>query len=105
MLAGSVAAVYWLQPLTPIRNLDFWLPTASLALAIWVWALTRPAAGPAASHPAEQRATATTGLVIAGLIVAIGLTRYLGPVCCVTPSRPPGILPVLGGVVLVAAMT
>ena len=44
MLAGSVVAVYWLQPLTPIRNLDFWLPTASLAFTAWIWALTRPAA-------------------------------------------------------------
>ncbi|MEP7356039.1 MAG: MBOAT family O-acyltransferase [Anaerolineales bacterium] len=115
MLAGSVAAVYWLQPLAPIRNLDFWLPTASLALAIWVWAMSRPAgaAGAAPSRggavqpvtePAEPRATIITGLVIAGLVAAIALMRYLGPVCCVTPSRPPVILAVLAGLLLVGAV-
>ncbi len=105
MLAGSVAAVYWLQPLTPIRNLDFWLPTASLALAIWTWAATRPApAAPAPAAPDERRDTLVTGAVVAGLVLLIGLTRYLGPVCCVTPSRPPSIVPVLAGVVLVGAV-
>jgi hypothetical protein len=32
LLLGSLLALYWLQPSTPIRNLDFWLPTASIAL-------------------------------------------------------------------------
>src|SRR5438270_10909170 len=49
MLAASVAAIYWLQPLTPIRYLDFWFPTAALGLAICTWAATRPGAG--ASRP------------------------------------------------------
>ena len=45
MLIGSLLALYWLQPATPIRHLDFWLPTASLALTVLVWAITRPPAG------------------------------------------------------------
>ena len=112
MLAVSVAAIYWLQPLTPIRYLDFWLPTAALGLTVWTWAATRPGAGaPTAAqasgasasggHPAragrppqrlpddERRATLITGLVVAGLVLLIGLTRYLGPVCCLTPAPPP----------------
>jgi alginate O-acetyltransferase complex protein AlgI len=32
-----------------------------------------------------------TGLVIAAVILLIGLTRYLGPVCCLTPTRPPAL--------------
>ena len=32
MLIFSLVTLYWLQPATPIRHLDFWLPTASLAM-------------------------------------------------------------------------
>ena len=40
----SVLAVYWLQPAMPVRQMDFWLPTASLALTVIVWAATSPTA-------------------------------------------------------------
>jgi hypothetical protein len=30
-LTSSLIAVYWLQPSTPVRNLDFWFPTAPIA--------------------------------------------------------------------------
>lgn len=119
MLAGSVLAVYWLQPLSSIRYLDFWLPTATLALTVWVWALTRPgaavvpaaparpnaAAAPAA--PASPRADVLTAVVVAALILLIGLLRYLGPVCCLTPARPPALLSVavvVAGVAGLAAL-
>jgi alginate O-acetyltransferase complex protein AlgI len=129
MLAASVAAIYWLQPLTPIRYFDFWFPTAALGLAVWTWAATRPGAGmptlaaqtaaartrpapteaaqPVAAETAkedERRATLTTGLAVAGLVLLIGLTRYLGPVCCLTPSRPPAVGTVLFSLVLIAAV-
>ncbi len=45
LLLGSLLALFWLQPSTPIRNLDFWLPTASIALTLLVWAVTAPAEG------------------------------------------------------------
>ena len=41
MLVVSVVALFWLQPGTPIRNLGFWLPLASLALTAVVWAITQ----------------------------------------------------------------
>jgi alginate O-acetyltransferase complex protein AlgI len=123
MLAGSVAAIFWLQPLTSIRYLDFWFPTAALALAVWTWAATRRAAGesvaaararpvpavqaPAASPQAvgdEPRATMTTGVVVAGLVIVIGLTRYLGPVCCLTPSRPPSVWAVVAALVVIGGL-
>jgi alginate O-acetyltransferase complex protein AlgI len=134
MLAVSVAAIYWLQPLTPIRYLDFWFPTAALGLTVWTWAATRPGAGapsaaqsaararqaaatpastatpapvattasPAAAQEDERRATVITGLVVTGLVLLIGLTRYLGPICCLTPSPPPGVGTVLLSLALVA---
>src|SRR5450759_1190540 len=47
LYAASILAVYWLQPASPVRYLDFWLPTLTLALAVLGWALTRPASLPA----------------------------------------------------------
>jgi D-alanyl-lipoteichoic acid acyltransferase DltB (MBOAT superfamily) len=113
MLALSLLALYWLQPATPIRNLDFWLPTASLALTAIVWAATipAPAAAPAPAperlnREAGQRAATgdwLTAVVVAGLVLAIALTRYLA-FCCITPSRPPDILQVLVALAIVAAL-
>src|SRR5688572_27018898 len=95
MLVGSVLAIYWLQPLSSIRYLDFWLPTATLALTAWVWVLTRPgpslASAPAPTRPANPsasvppppvsntRADLLTALAVAGLVFVVGLLRYLGP--------------------------
>ena len=50
LLAASVLAIYWLQPALPIRHLDFWLPTATLALVVIVWAITRSSLTPGPSH-------------------------------------------------------
>ncbi len=81
MLVASVVAMYWLQSSTPVRNMDFWLPTATLGLTCVVWAAVR------------RRQTADdgwrTGLVIAATVLAIDLTRYVEPLCCLTPSAPP----------------
>lgn len=89
LLAASILAAYWLQPSTPIRNLDFWFPTASVALTAVTWAVTRT---PAAET--GRRGWAAMALV-AALIVGVALLRYAGPACCVTPSRPPELLRVL----------
>ncbi|MBM3137038.1 MAG: MBOAT family protein [Chloroflexi bacterium] len=35
----SLVAIYWFQPLSPIRYLDFWLPTILLLLTIICWSL------------------------------------------------------------------
>jgi D-alanyl-lipoteichoic acid acyltransferase DltB (MBOAT superfamily) len=89
LLVASLAAVYWLQPFTPIPHLDFWLPGASVALTVFVWAVTRQE-----SPPAGRENWITAG-VAAGVVLVIGLLRYLGPVCCLTPSRPPELFQIL----------
>jgi alginate O-acetyltransferase complex protein AlgI len=85
LLVASILAIYWLQPATPIRHLDFWLPTACLILTILTWILTKPKDAP------DLRSNLKAGLVIAAAILLIGLTRYLGPACCLTPTRPPAL--------------
>jgi D-alanyl-lipoteichoic acid acyltransferase DltB (MBOAT superfamily) len=89
LLVVSILVIYWLQPSTPIRHLDFWLPTSSLILTIFAWILTR------SKEATDLRNTLTTAIVVSIVILLIGSTRYLGDVCCLTPTRPPEILQIL----------
>lgn len=98
LLGGSVLALYWLQPSTPIRNLDFWFPSMSIALTVFVWAVTQKAV-----RGQKENLTILAGLIIFGLIVLLGITRYIDPLCCITPTRPPSIVTIVIFLGLVAA--
>lgn len=87
LLAASVLGVYWMQPSTPVRGLDFWFPTAAIGLTVLVWALTSP------PEAARRRATLAAGGLMAVLVLGISLSRYLEPLCCLTPTPPPGPAP------------
>jgi alginate O-acetyltransferase complex protein AlgI len=101
LLIASVFAIYWLQPFTSIRQLDFILPTATLVLAITCWLFVRPAKQP-------SREDGITLAVIFGLVLLVSSTRYLIPELRLT-SRPPDTpimlvaLLVIGGVVASAS--
>lgn len=98
LLALTLLAVYWLQPSTPIRYLDFWLPTGSLALTILVWAATsRPT-------PETRRLTWITGAAVTGAVLLVSLLRYLEPLCCLTPTRPPDLITTAVGVGVLAGL-
>ncbi len=135
ILAASVLAVYWLQPSTPIRNLDFWLPTASLALTIIVWAATRShnsqIPGTARQTAAKSQNTNLQSLIsnlqpptpnpqslisnlqasnLLTFLVVAGLVLLVAlnrylDFCCLTASRPPDLGRVLIALALVAALT
>ncbi len=98
ILVASVAALYWLQPASPIRHMDFWLPTASLALAVWVWAATRPRAA------STWREPAATLVVCGAVVLAITLPGWLGLASSLTPSRPPSTTSALLGLAALAAV-
>ncbi len=114
LLVFSLLALYALQPATPIRYLDFWLPTASVGLTVLVWAATRPlpaAAAPQGAAPTARvagqpdRQTLISAGIIGGVIVLIAATRYLDRswVSWLTPSRPPDALAIVAAVALWAA--
>lgn len=100
MLVGSVLAIYWVQSVTPIRTLDFWLPTATLALVVLVWALSW-AGG---DGKPDRKETLITAAALIGLVLIAGLLRYFGPLCCLTPSRPPQIWIVGIGLAVIVAL-
>lgn len=97
LLIASVLVLYWLQPATPIRQLDFWLPTTSLALTVLVWAATQ-------KESWQSRETLITASVLIGLILAIAALRYVEPLCCLTPTRPPDMVRVLVTLVIILGL-
>ena len=99
LLATSALAVYALQPALPVRGLDFWLPTASLALTVLGWVLTTPRTQRpwSANWPASA--------ILGAIVLVLGLTRFLGFSLPLTASRPPQTMQVLlalAGVAVVA---
>jgi alginate O-acetyltransferase complex protein AlgI len=84
LLVVSALAVYWLQPAMPVRYLDFWLPTATLALVVLSWIITTP--------PEERSwgANWPAFVTLGGVVLAVALTRYLSLTGgIVILSRPP----------------
>jgi alginate O-acetyltransferase complex protein AlgI len=83
LLAFSVLAVYWFQPLLPLRSFDFWLPSLSLAFVILTWLLT--------SQPGAWRTRQNMigFLIIIGLVTFIDLSRYFLPDPVLTATTPP----------------
>lgn len=93
LFVASVFAVYLLQPATPIAQLDFWLPSASLLLTVAVWCATQP------WRPEAARATAIEVGFIAAFVLAIAALGTTTELCCiVTRTRPPDIAVVAAAV-------
>ncbi len=79
----SAAAVYWLQPATPIRSLGYWLPTLTLALAGLSWIVTTPA------EARRSRSNLLAAGLLIGMALLVALTRYLGAAGTLGLARPP----------------
>jgi len=85
LMGVSVLAVYILQPILPIRGLDFWLATATLALTILSWMITAP------PGVQRERNNLIAFGVLLGIVVFIDLSRYLGIEKIITATLPPRI--------------
>jgi len=85
LLSTSILSIYWLQISSPIRNLDFWLPTTSIILTIFVWNITQN------KKALNKKMILVTLAGITSIILLIGITRYINTLCCITASRPPAI--------------
>jgi alginate O-acetyltransferase complex protein AlgI len=102
LLAGSVIAVYWLQPPLPIRFSDYILPTAAIGLTVLAWWFTRVPDDPEQqAFYAEDRRTV---LLVIALVVGLSFFRYAGPELRLTASRPPSPLIVAAVILLASAL-
>ena len=89
LLALSTLAVYWFQPVLPLRSFDFWLPSLTLTLVILIWFIT-------SETGAWKSRQNLIGLsIIIGVITVIDLSRYVLPEPLITASIPPRIVIVL----------
>lgn len=84
LLALSVLAIYWFQPLVPLRSFDFWLPSLSLALVVLTWFLVTSESSAWRSHH-----NLIGLLLIVGLATLIVLSRYVSPRPLLTATNPP----------------
>lgn len=110
LLLGSVVALFWLQaPLAP-RYADFFLPSATVAIAVAGWWLSRPprrafmspAPSPSEGQPPTNGDIAVTRtyvrddwltlLVVLTTILGMALFRYVDADFRLTASRPPSPL-------------
>lgn len=98
LLIGSVILIYRLQPLLPIRYSDFILPTATIVITVACWWFTR------APDQAADRSDRLTFGVIAALVLAMSLMRFVDADYRLTASRPPEPLAVVVALALVAAI-
>ena len=94
LMLASMVAIFWLQPATPVRFLDFWLPVATLFVTIGSWLLT------AEAYQKKSRATLATLALVTATVLLIALTRYLGLAELLGGIRPPQFGQVLIGTVI-----
>src|SRR4030095_56625 len=83
LLAFSVLAIYWFQPLLPLRSFDFWLPSLSLALVVITWLITSQ------SGAGRINQNIIVFAIIFGLITLIDLSRYFLSDPILTVTTPP----------------
>ena len=100
LLVSSALAIYWLQPLAPIRYMDFWLPTATLGLVVLSWLITTPPEG----HDWLWRENWPAAAALAGIVLLVGLTRFLSLDGLLTAGRPPLFEQVALGVIAIAGL-
>jgi len=73
LLALSVLAVYWFQPVVRLRSFDFWFPSLTLALVVLTWFVTSEA------NAWRSRQNVTALIVIVGLPAIIDIVGALFP--------------------------
>ena len=98
LLVLSVLAVYWFQPVIPLRSFDFWLPSLTLALVILTWFIT------SSNGAWRARQNLIALLLIVGVATVIALSRYFLPRPFLTATAPPVFLQYLFLVVILAVL-
>ena len=99
LLGISTLAIFAFQPALPIRNLDFWLPCTTLVLTVFTWILTTPY---------EQRSWRTNWqalVILTGIVLLLGLSRFLGFSLPLTASLPPPIAQIIILLIIVSLIT
>ncbi len=98
LLIGSVLAIYWLQPAITVRRLDFLFPTATLALAVLAWLVSR------APGQGWTREDGVTAGILLGVVLLLPFGRFFASSVRITPNTPPAPINVAIGALVVVAL-
>lgn len=85
MFLSSLLFIYWLQPVSSIRSLEFWLPSILIALTILVWVIT------SARETLAEKSNRNAGLAALAVILFLSALRYLNLGFLVGLVNPPVI--------------
>jgi len=83
LLVLSVVALYWFQPVVPLRYFDFWFPSLSITLVILTWFIT------SAPSVWKSRQNIIALFIIIVVVTLIELTRYIFSDPFLTATIPP----------------
>ena len=89
IMLSSLVFIYWLQPVSTIRSLEFWLPTTLIFLSILVWGIVSP------KGSFRDRENLWSVAVSILVIIAISLLRYFNLGILSGLINPPAIQLVL----------
>ena len=71
VLLISIVTIYWLQPISAIRNLDFWFPTLSISFGIISWIIVSK------KEEINSRENITTFVSVISFLLIIGISRFV----------------------------
>ena len=83
LLALSVLALYWFQPIVPLRFFDFWFPSLSIALVILTWFIT------SGRSTWRSKENGIGLLIIVDIVTFIDLSRYIFTTPIILTTTPP----------------
>ncbi len=85
MFLSSLLFMYWLQPVSSIRSLEFWLPSILIVLTIIVWVITSAREAP------TEKSNRLAGLSALVLMLSLSALRYLNLGFLVALVNPPAL--------------
>lgn len=105
ILLLSLAGIYGLQPSSPVRGLDFWLPTLAILLTVLTWSIVSRQTGERNSLVHFDRELVITILLLVGMPLLLAFSGRFEALCCLTASPPPAPISVTLGIGIAAALT
>ena len=85
MFLASLLFIYWLQPVSSIRSLEFWLPSVLIGLTLVIWGIT------SAREAFKEKDNRLAGLLSLIFILVVSGLRYLNLGFLVELVNPPAI--------------
>ena len=85
MFLSSLIFIYWLQPVSSIRSLEFWLPSILVVLMMIVWVIT------SAREALSMKENLLAGLLSLAAIMGLSVLRYFNLGFLAELINPPAI--------------